>query len=220
MPDLKKMLEEARKEESKRSPKKITKGIRPDKILRGEISLEPARKNTSPAKGQQLNSDSPAKGQQLNSDSPANKIQLDSNKTPDWTAVKTAIRQQKDSDSPAKWSVDALSGKEAAFIKILFQRCKNVGSLTTEKISSENLCGLLKISTRRLRNLFERLIEKELLLVISSKRGNGSWRQITLPERVYRELTLNDLDSNSPAIRPLIGQPKGQQSLLVVVVIS
>lgn len=113
------------------------------------------------------------------------------------------------SNSPAErqpldskiWSVDALSGKEAELVQLLFKRCVNAGARQTEKFSSHILCEAMKVSTRRLRNLVERLVKKNILIISSSKRGNGSWRQFTLPNAVYQDMALNHLDSNSPTKR-------------------
>lgn len=47
MPNLKEMLEQAKKDESQRPRPKIMKGIRPDKILRGEIQFETLEKKAA-----------------------------------------------------------------------------------------------------------------------------------------------------------------------------
>jgi hypothetical protein len=142
-----------------------------------------------------------ANRQQLDSSSVVSVSSLDSNKTPDKTAGKTADRQQLDSNKTAKWVADSLSGKEADFIQIVFQKCQLSGSLVTEKIGSEILRERLKVSSKRLCNLVERLCEKQLIVVIASKRGNGSWRQFSLPSHVYQTMILNPLDSRSTAFR-------------------
>jgi len=219
--------------QQKESEKVFTSGNCPDHIATGEIELivdqtsdsaqDEKKDSNSTAKGQQLDSnqaekrgfDLNPKGQQFDSRGTAEGQQgnsLDSN----WTPNRTAGRQQFDSIRTAEgqpldsknWSVDSLSGKEADLIQMLFNRCKNAGSRQTEKLSSHILSEALKVSTRRLRNLVERLAAKNLLIVSSSKRGNGSWRQFTLPNGVYQDMALNHIDSNSTAERQQLNSNK------------
>jgi hypothetical protein len=209
--------------------KKLFKVTHPDKFVGGEsragegVQLTASSQQPSVLHSEQLDSTSTAEGQPLNSERGFKKVvirqQLDSKSTAErqlenpldsnWTPNKTAGRQQLDSKSTAErqplnsetWSVDALSGKEAELVKLLFNRCKNAGSRQTEKLSSHILSESLRVSTGRLRNLVERLAAKNILSVSSSKRGNGSWRQFTLPGAVYQEMTLNHIDSKSTAER-------------------
>lgn len=203
----------------KESEKVFTLGNYPAHIASGEI--EPPTDQTSDSEqDENKDSNSTAEGQPFDSkQAETERQQFDSNSTAEeqrqnpldsnWTPNRTAGRQQLDSSSTAEgqpfdsknWSVDSLSGKEADLIQMLFNRCKNAGSRQTEKLSSHILSEALKVSTRRLRNLVERLAAKNLLIVSSSKRGNGSWRQFTLPNAVYQDMALNHIDSNSTAER-------------------
>ena len=145
--------------------------------------------------------DKTANRQQLDSKKTAEKFPLDSNYTADWTADKTADRQQLDSKKTAIMEVSNLTGKEAQLVKIIFQNCQNSGSLETPNLTTENLRQSLEVTTKRLGNLVERLIKKKIFEVIFSKRGNSGFRRFRLHPEHYQKLVLNQKDSRSTAIR-------------------
>ena len=160
----------------------------------------------SPANNQHIASISPAIPPANNQHIASIKINREKQKI-DITSISPAIppadtpayRQQPTSISPAIWNIAALSGKEALLLNLIFQYCKNAGSLSTENIGSEQLAEYLNVSTKRLNNLVERLLDKRLIEVIKFKPGRGSWRKFRLNDTTYREATICDNASISPA---------------------
>jgi hypothetical protein len=142
-----------------------------------------------------------AERQPLDSGTTETESSLDSHCTADSTAGKTAYRQQLDSKKTASGDILSLTGKEDQLVKIVFQNCQNSGSLETSNLSTEHLRKSLEITTKRLGNLVERLLKKQIFIITFSKRGNGGFRRFKLYPEHYQKLTLEQKDSISTAIR-------------------
>jgi hypothetical protein len=111
-----------------------------------------------------------------------------------------AYRQHTASKSPAKYEVSSLSGREAQLVKLIFQHCRVMSSRTTEPISSEETARLLQISTKRLNNVVERLVAKQVLTVVAQKPGRGAWRRFCLSDEAYHQSSIHEIASKSPAL--------------------
>jgi hypothetical protein len=129
-------------------------------------------------------------------ESPANRQQT--------TSKPPAINQQTASKSPAKHEVAALSGKEAQLVRLIFHHCRLMSSRTTEPISSEETARLLQVSTKRLNNVVERLVAKQILTVVAQRPGRGAWRRFSLSDEAYHQSSVHEIASKSPAIHQQI----------------
>ena len=182
--------------------------------------------SNKPVISQQLASDKPAIGQQLASkedfNKPAISQQLASNKPvifsgraankpADKPADTPAISQQLASKTAQNQGIHDLIGKEAKLTDIIFFNCQNRGALETSNLTTEFLKNELKISSRRLRNLIERLAKKCVVEVSFSKRGNGGLRRFKLSPENYHKIATSakQQKTNKPAISQQLASIEG-----------
>ena len=171
--------------------------------------------SNKPAISQQLASkesfNKPAIGQPLASNKPAKKSRHSANKPADKPADKPAIGQQLASKTAQNQGVHDLIGKEAKLTDIIFFDCQNRGALETSNLTTEFLKTELEISSRRLRNLIERLTKKCVVEVSFSKRGNGGLRRFKLSSENYHKIAMSakQQKTNKPAISQQLASMEG-----------
>ena len=101
-----------------------------------------------------------------------------------------ADREQSVSKPVAKCDFDGLVGKEKDLIVFIFEKCQAAGSLESPILTTEDLCGRLKINAGGLRNLIFRLSQKQLLNVSQLKLGRASQRRFSLPKDLFQQIHL------------------------------
>jgi hypothetical protein len=101
-----------------------------------------------------------------------------------------ADQQQTVSKPLAKYDFDGLVGKEKDLIVLVFEKCQAAGSLESPILTTEDLCGRLKINAGRLRNLIFRLNQKQLLNISQLKLGRASQRRFSLPKDLFQQIHL------------------------------
>lgn len=95
--------------------------------------------------------------------------------------------------------VNKLAGKEKILVMFIFKHCQSIGSLESQRITTETLKNSLNVKDAHLRNLIFRVSEKGVFNVSEVKQGRFGWRRFAIPQQVYDKLHLEDSVSNALA---------------------
>ncbi|WP_131784003.1 hypothetical protein [Legionella gresilensis] len=80
----------------------------------------------------------------------------------------------------------AFSKKERDLLEIIFEQCKNNGTLISPPISTEEIRKELDISAERVRNLIFRITKKGGVKILRYKNGMNAHRVFELPKSIYQ----------------------------------
>lgn len=80
------------------------------------------------------------------------------------------------------------SKKERELIVLVFEQCRNNGSLISPPISTEEIRSMLKITPERVRNLIFRIVRKGGMKIIQHKSGQSAYRVFELSKSLYQSM--------------------------------
>ena len=178
MPNLKEMLKQAKKEEATK-PKKIIKGIRPDKILRGEINF--ASPDFNPTKiheflnveiSQPERSHKPGQNDGVT-------VAERSHKPGQNVAIENAVFI----DSVGNPTL--LVGTQKKVFEYLFHLTQRYASLKTPKLTLEFMSASTGLTEGQIHSATKHLRKKNCLKIADRKDGRGGWVEYSIPQAVF-----------------------------------
>ena len=106
------------------------------------------------------------------------------------------------------------SKKESELVTLIFDQCKNIGSLISPPIRTTEIRSALNITPERVRNLIFRITKKGGINIVQHKSGQNAYRVFEMPLSLYQtmiEKQGNQL-SNDPLAKPLASAPYSSSS--------
>ena len=82
-------------------------------------------------------------------------------------------------------SLSSLSGLSRAIILAIYQVCKSTGSATTNQVTINYLTSTVRSHPNTIRTVINRLKARQLLHVVTYKRGRGGWVIYRLAQDLY-----------------------------------
>ena len=82
-------------------------------------------------------------------------------------------------------SLSSLSGLPRAIILAIYQVCKSTGSATTNQVTITYLASTVRSHPNTIRTVINRLKARQLLHVVTYKRGRGGWVIYRLAQDIY-----------------------------------
>lgn len=217
MPDFRETLKKAREEEAQKTQRKVTKGIRPDRILRGEIQFgnngqivtesklslptsEVERQSNSTVLNTEQSRSKPVSQPGTNPEQSRNKVGTNKeqrkprkietrNKPVSQPGTQPGTKsEQSRKKAGTNHGFLSLVGLQKRIVLFIYDLCRSKGERSTGSVSLEHLADSCRTTPEAARVTARRLIEKKLLHRASYKDGRGGWTDYELPEEVYGAL--------------------------------
>ena len=245
MPDLNTLLNTANAQsESIPAKKKLSRGIRPDHIARGEVlpvntnppAIEPNLATQTVSK-EVANSEQTVSKEVANSEQTVSKVaatnqleRLDRNETVSATVSSSvskvaANNKQTVSKAVAEPVISSLVGLQRSIVFLIFNECQLNRSEVSPPLSLEHIVNNCGSTEKTVKNAIYRLTKKNYLSRVQYKDGRGGWTQYGLPKSIYQSILnyetvskvlANDKQTVSKVAAKPEAQPEAGSPIVVV----